>query len=391
MDFDAETIKELMDAFDDLYHEIDTSVSRLTGEAGDGDKELHALFRAVHSVKGNAGMLQLKGIVQFTHALEEIASSLREKRYPPSDPICEILHLGMDRVRDLHLRDIAGQPIDNINELELEPLFLKVANADPADVDRISREILSDLGAGGEMEAQDEEAAVRREEQAHEDSDAENSASHEIPNEVEARKDAPLTDEQRHQIYADLNFFQQMALQVDKQSQYWEGRSIQIFEWAQKMNLMANTAIDYDQFAAAIYMHDIGMTFVPHSILNKEGKLTADELDEIRKHPEWGHKLLIHMPHWAEAAQIVLQHQEHFNGKGYPAGLSGEEIHTGARLMAVIDAFFSITNGRADRSQRRSIVRAISEINARSGAQFDPYWVECLNTMIKEQIREGIL
>ncbi|MBK8974068.1 MAG: hypothetical protein IPM37_22895 [Hahellaceae bacterium] len=80
----------------------------------------------------------------------------------------------------------------------------KVANADPADVDRISREILSDLGAGGEMEAQDEEAAVRREEQAHEDSDAENSASHEIPNEVEARKDAPLTDEQRHQIYADL-------------------------------------------------------------------------------------------------------------------------------------------------------------------------------------------
>ncbi|MBK8974069.1 MAG: hypothetical protein IPM37_22900 [Hahellaceae bacterium] len=54
------------------------------------------------------------------------------------------------------------------------------------------------------------------------------------------------------------------------------------------MNLMANTAIDYDQFAAAIYMHDIGMTFVPHSILNKEGKLTADELDEIRKHRNGG-------------------------------------------------------------------------------------------------------
>ena len=59
---------------------------------------------------------------------------------------------------------------------------------------------------------------------------------------------------------------------MDKQSQYWEGRSIQIFEWAQKMNLMAATAIEYDQFAAAIYMHDIRMTFVPHDILNKEGK-----------------------------------------------------------------------------------------------------------------------
>ena len=385
MDFDAETIKELMDAFDDLYNEIDTSVSRLTGDTG--DKELHALFRAVHSVKGNAGMLQLKGIVQFTHALEEIASSLREKRYPPSAPICEILHLGMDRVRDLHLRDIAGQPIDNIHEQELEPLFLKVANADAAQVDQISREILADLGAGSEMEAIHPDG---------EDLDGDTNELHESPDgEIasEARTDhqPPLSDHDRLLRYEDLNFFQQMALQVDKQSQYWEGRSIQIFEWAQKMNLMANTAIEYDQFAAAIYMHDIGMTFVPHDILNKEGKLTPDELDEIRKHPEWGHKLLIHMPHWNEAAQIVLQHHEHFNGKGYPAGLAGEEIHTGARLMAVIDAFFSITNGRADRSQRRSIVRAISEINARSGSQFDPFWVEHLNNMIKEQIRAGTL
>lgn len=358
-----------MDAFYDLYDEIESAVSRLTG--GSGDAELNALFRAVHSVKGNAGMLQILSIVNFTHALEDIAASLRSKRYVADPLICEVLHLGMDRVRDLHLRDILGNNIENVREEEIAPLFRRLAEADQASVSVVAREVLATLGAGVDLDVTA------------------------IPGQQEPDEALPGRTDKSGQcsqkIRDDLAFFQELTLQVDKQTQYWEGRSLQIFEWAQKLNALGGNIVNYDQFAAAIYLHDIGMSFVPNSILNKQGKLEPEELAQIRKHPHWGYQFLIRMPGWEEAARIILEHQEHFNGQGYPARLETNAIHPGARLLAVIDAFFSITTGRADRSQRRSIVRAISEINSRSGSQFDPFWVQCLNEMIKDEIKAGRL
>ncbi len=367
MDFDEETRKEVMDAFNDLYEQIDYSISRLN--AASADDELHALFRAVHSVKGNAGMLQIHTIVNFTHALEDIAAALRARNYPPDPLICEVLHLGMDRVKDLHLRDVAGNDIENIHEDEIAPMFRRLAQAEAHAVTGVAREILTTLGAGVECEPT---AGVEA-----------------VAGGPARQGDASLAA--GRQTDHDLAFFRELALQLDKQTQYWEGRSEQIAEWAQKLNRLGGNVVDDDQFAAAIYLHDIGMCFVPNSILNKQGRLEADEQEQIRRHPQWGYQFLIRMPGWEEAARIVQEHQEHFNGQGYPGGLAAEDIHPAARLLAVIDAFFSMTAGRADRSQRRSVVRAISEINSRSGSQFDPFWVRCLNDMIKEGIKAGHL
>src|ERR1700693_92286 len=90
--------------------------------------------------------------------------------------------------------------------------------------------------------------------------------------------------------------------------------------------------------ARAAFLHDIGKLAVPDGILRKPGPLNDDEKQIMRKHCEIGSNMLICIPSLRDAAEIVLSHQEFFDGTGYPRGLKGEEIPLGARIFAVADA-----------------------------------------------------
>ena len=122
-------------------------------------------------------------------------------------------------------------------------------------------------------------------------------------------------------------------------------------------------------------LHDIGKIGIPDAILLKAGPLDDGEVATMRGHPEIGHRILEGLPFMREAAQIVLCHEEQFNGKGYPAGLAGEAIPLGARLFAVIDTLDAITS---DRPYRRglSFDHAKDEIQRCRGEQFDPIAVD---------------
>lgn len=122
-------------------------------------------------------------------------------------------------------------------------------------------------------------------------------------------------------------------------------------------------------------LHDIGKIGVPDAILLKQGALTAAEWEVMRTHPEIGHRILSAAPFMAEAAQIVLSHEERFDGTGYPRGLAGPAIPLWARLFAVIDALDAMTS---DRPYRKGLPfdAARAEILTRSGTQFDPSAVE---------------
>lgn len=119
------------------------------------------------------------------------------------------------------------------------------------------------------------------------------------------------------------------------------------------------------------YLHDIGKIGIPDSILLKEGKLTADELAVMQTHVRIGYELLSRIPFLAAAAEIVLAHQERYDGTGYPQGLMGEEIPLGARIFAVADTLDAMTSDRPYR-QALSVSRAREEIIRESGKQFDP-------------------
>lgn len=122
-------------------------------------------------------------------------------------------------------------------------------------------------------------------------------------------------------------------------------------------------------------LHDVGKIGIPDAILLKPGPLTEAEQVVMRTHPEKGHAILAGIPFLHDAAQIVLSHEERFDGSGYPRGLAHEAIPFGARLFAVIDTLDAMTS---DRPYRRGLPfdAAKAEIQHFAGTQFDPAAVE---------------
>lgn len=122
-------------------------------------------------------------------------------------------------------------------------------------------------------------------------------------------------------------------------------------------------------------LHDIGKIGISDAILLKQGPLTPEEWGTMRQHPEIGHHILADVPHLALAAEIVLSHEERFDGSGYPRGLAGEAIPLWARVFAVIDTLDAMTSHRPYR-KGLSFEAARAEILRMGGTQFDPAVVE---------------
>ena len=141
---------------------------------------------------------------------------------------------------------------------------------------------------------------------------------------------------------------------------------------ARKMGLDAS---DEEQVRVGALLHDIGKAVVPDRILLKAGSLTEEEWEVMRRHVQAGHRIMAGIPGLGQAAQIVLQHHERYDGGGYPQGLRKERICLGARIFGVADSYDAITHdrpyrkGASDAAAREEIVRC-------SGIQYDPAVVQ---------------
>ena len=142
------------------------------------------------------------------------------------------------------------------------------------------------------------------------------------------------------------------------------------------------------QISRGSYLHDIGKIGIPDAILLKPGRLTEEETAVMQTHARVGYDLVSKIGFLAPAAEIVLTHQERFDGTGYPQGLMGEEIPLGARIFAVSDTLDAMTS---DRPYRRALAlsTARAEITLESGRQFDPEVVRIFLSL-PEQLWEKI-
>lgn len=133
---------------------------------------------------------------------------------------------------------------------------------------------------------------------------------------------------------------------------------------------------------AAIF-HDVGKIGVREDILNKPGKLTEDEYGEMKKHPEMGAEIIKHIKFLAPVVPLIYYHHERYDGTGYPTGLKGEAIPTGARIVAVLDAYDAMTTDRPYRSTPGK-EKAIAELKRCSGTQFDPKVVDAFLDVLRK-------
>ncbi len=132
------------------------------------------------------------------------------------------------------------------------------------------------------------------------------------------------------------------------------------------------------------YLHDIGKIGIPDAVLLKPGKLTEGETIIMQSHARIGYDLVRRIAFLAPAAQIVLTHQERYDGTGYPQGLRGKEIPLGARIFAVADTLDAMTS---DRPYRRALPfsTAREEVERQSGLQFDPEVARVFHSLPEER------
>jgi HD-GYP domain-containing protein (c-di-GMP phosphodiesterase class II) len=122
-------------------------------------------------------------------------------------------------------------------------------------------------------------------------------------------------------------------------------------------------------------LHDIGKIAIHESILNKNGRLTDEEYEEIKRHPEIGYRILSTVNNFSEMAEYVLAHHERPDGKGYPKGLSGDEIPLQACIIGIADAYDAMIS---ERSYRNPLTReeAMRELEKHAGTQFNTRCVQ---------------
>ncbi len=130
-------------------------------------------------------------------------------------------------------------------------------------------------------------------------------------------------------------------------------------------------------------LHDVGKIGVPDSILLKPGKLTAEEWVEMKKHPRIGYDILQGIKFLLPASEIVLTHQERWDGRGYPNGLAGTDIPLGARIFAVVDTMDAMLSHRPYR-KGLPFDAVVKEIRTFSGTQFDPRVAEAFLSVSAE-------
>ncbi len=382
---DYDDVGDFLDEVEEKHTEVESALLRLEDNPHNIDL-LNQVFRALHTIKGDAGIFHIDPMVNFAHSVENLVEGLREEEIPYSKAISEIILQSMDRLLFI-TREIAKNGCVHLGEIPqiIEHIDLMVQSGEK-EIDKYAPIVHAYLSGDPEQIQEFELDGIETNKKA---------PKAKKPEKVKEVK-TESTESTPRKIFVlpetldpDLQLFRSLGEAVDDSNHRWNDRTAFIASIALGANGIAGTPIDYFQLEAAVYMHDIGMGFLPDEIFNKRGKLTDDELAEVKEHIDVAAGLMSRMMGWSPAADIIEQHHEQYNGSGYPNKLKGEEICDGARIMAICDAFYAMTHSRPDRVNRKSIMRAVAEINACSGSQFCPYWVEQFNKVVKIQLMAG--
>lgn len=352
---DREAFQEFVEDLADHVPLIERDIARLKRDPR--DRALIAdLFRALHTIKGDAAICQVEVGVAIAHPLETLLDRLRNDTVAFSDLLAEVFLLALDRL-ELATESLgAGRPLTPLKLPELVGGLETMAALPAEAVDDAAVALVEAVTGFRPVHA---------------------------PRALRAKPTG--TARGAEGMAADLRFFKELALQFEARSPLFKGRSGRLLRLALDTNAMAGKPVDPVQLEAAVYMHDVGMMFLPEPVWLKVGKLSDEDKLIMRLHPAWAAGLLERIPGWQAAAEMVAQHHEMPDGGGYPAGLKEADICPGAHILAIIDAFEAVTLKHSHRGHSRSLLRAIAEINA-CDTQFAPAWIGHFNDVVRRMV-----
>lgn len=429
-DIDDESKDDFMSSLHEALIIIEQDLGKLEKDPFDSDT-VNSLFRSMHSIKGNCRMCFIEPLSDYAHELEEVVAEVREGRLAFSTLIKIALSMALDQLR------IAAEALMETNQLDvtflekIALLFSRIHSSPANEAEIAARGVIRLIGGNIDYTTsqkpshQQANTATLKQETPNEEKPKAQEIEQQVPieeiveepaatpeptqlsmteteTETETEPEsAPLPQIQLvhstnkpekgkgkdyKQVETDLNFFKQMAERIDDLMPNGKNRSEEILSFCLQVNQYFPKPIDLYQLTAAVYVHDVGMTFVSDP---KTREVPPDQVDDdkgLQKHPDFGYMMLIKMNGWEDAANMVQQHHERIDGTGYPKGLAGDQICEGAKLIAVADRFYSIISQRGDSTYKRALLRAIKDINIHKNTQFDAKIVNMVNQMVRESI-----
>lgn len=353
---DREALEEFADALTDRAPQIERDVARLLKSPA--DREITAdLFRAIHNIKGDASLCKFELGVAIAHPIESMMARFREGEIAFTELLAELILLAVDRLELATDALLSGRTLEQLRLAELVEGLDGLAISTVADVDHECAELIEAVTGFPSVIAEISSRAPR------------------LGGGRSEQKNAS----------ADLQFFRSLALQLESRSPLFKGRTMRILRLALETNKTAGSPIDALQLEAAVYLHDVGMMFLPESVWLKIGKMSDEDKHLLRNHPGLAAGLLERIPGWEGAAEMVAQHHEMPDGAGYPHQLLAAAICPGAKILAIVDAFEAVMLKHIHRGKNRSVLRAIAEINA-CDKQFAPEWIAPFNAVIRKTI-----
>ena len=201
-------------------------------------------------------------------------------------------------------------------------------------------------------------------------------------------KNKELTDYYQKIQSSYFNTVMALANSIEAKDAYTRGHCQRVMEVSCEIaKRMGYSEDQLEDLRYASVLHDIGKIGIPAHILRKQSKLTEEEYVEIRKHPIISYSILKDVNFLENASIAILQHHERYDGRGYPNGISGEEICEYARIMNIADAFDAMTSDRPYR-KAMTLEMALTEIQLGSGTQFDPQVADIFIEMGNELIED---
>ena len=190
-------------------------------------------------------------------------------------------------------------------------------------------------------------------------------------------------ERENQQIY--LNTIRALTEAIDAKDMYTAGHSQRVAEISTTIAYeLGLTQREIDVIHYGALLHDIGKIGIPESILNKKGRLTDREFENVKRHPKIGTNILRSIDFLEEALHIVRHHHERYDGRGYPDGVTGEDIPFMARIVCVADAWDAMTSNRSYRKALPFKV-VLEEFDKNKGTQFDP---TIIRTLQRRSFRE---
>ena len=199
-----------------------------------------------------------------------------------------------------------------------------------------------------------------------------------------------VADAQRQTLLKDQTL--DLAAQaLDARDRYTESHSIRVAELSGRLGdhlELGDREVELIRTAASL--HDLGKIGVRDDILNKPGPLTEEEWEIMRRHPDIGADMIAQHSALAEVAPLVRHHHERWDGTGYPAGLKGDVIPFGARILSVADSFDTITGARLYRKSAMTPIEGVEDISRRANQWYDPNVVDALRELYSLQPIETV-